>query len=377
MKDLPSRPKVEHEAPPQRAAPVTAAIGPARPALAPALAFDGLGNRALLSLLRSGQAQRKPAAEPARPKPPDHLRGSGGGQPLEPALRHHFEPLLNRDLSDVRIHTHPQASDLARSLGAVSVTQGQDIAFREGAFNPGTAEGRQLLAHELIHTAQHSPASSAEAKRVSTPGDAAEREAEAGAAALAQGRPFTPKTTRAGGFARQVEGPTATLGRAAAFTQDPAQLKVSIPFPELFQGIDTRGGWTNRLTINATLATSNGHAVAATTRLAAVYFDLWDEDFRVSVNDGPPSRHKTLEQAQAACWSDIAFPASLLVPGTSYVVTGEALLNRVAGADVDKMMKDMLGSGGVYVWLVKKVLRKTPDRADAWVEFRTQAYTAR
>ncbi|MQS39987.1 eCIS core domain-containing protein, partial [Streptomyces katsurahamanus] len=55
----------------------------------------------------------------------------------------------------VRLHTDRDAGALTAMLGADAVAVGQDILFREGAYLPGTADGRRLLAHELLHTVQN------------------------------------------------------------------------------------------------------------------------------------------------------------------------------------------------------------------------------
>ena len=44
----------------------------------------------------------------------------------------------------------------AHALGAKAFTIGNDIGFAEDRYQPGTAEGRRLLAHELTHVAQQS-----------------------------------------------------------------------------------------------------------------------------------------------------------------------------------------------------------------------------
>lgn len=44
------------------------------------------------------------------------------------------------------------------SLGAKAFTQGNDIHFGAGAFNPGAGEGKQLLAHEATHVVQQGQA---------------------------------------------------------------------------------------------------------------------------------------------------------------------------------------------------------------------------
>jgi hypothetical protein len=41
-----------------------------------------------------------------------------------------------------------------RELNAKAFTAGNDIYFNEGQYNPGSSEGKHLLAHELTHTIQ-------------------------------------------------------------------------------------------------------------------------------------------------------------------------------------------------------------------------------
>lgn len=63
---------------------------------------------------------------------------------------------LGVDLSAVRIHTDPVAQQLNRGLAAKAFTFGSHIYFRQGAFQPSTHRGRDLLAHELVHVHQQS-----------------------------------------------------------------------------------------------------------------------------------------------------------------------------------------------------------------------------
>jgi hypothetical protein len=58
------------------------------------------------------------------------------------------------DFSRVRLHVDAQASDAAGRLGARAFTYGDHIVFGDGRFAPHTGEGRQLIAHELVHVAQ-------------------------------------------------------------------------------------------------------------------------------------------------------------------------------------------------------------------------------
>jgi hypothetical protein len=74
----------------------------------------------------------------------------GGGRPLPDALRSHVESALGADFSDVRVHVGGQA----QRIGAVAFTMGSDIHIAPERFQPDTAEGRQLLGHELVHVVQ-------------------------------------------------------------------------------------------------------------------------------------------------------------------------------------------------------------------------------
>jgi len=81
----------------------------------------------------------------------------GAGRPLSASDRSFFEPRLGRDLGAVRLHDDSPAARTASDLGARAFTHGADVYFSHGAHRPGTAEGRRLLAHELVHTVQQRP----------------------------------------------------------------------------------------------------------------------------------------------------------------------------------------------------------------------------
>jgi Domain of unknown function (DUF4157) len=98
---------------------------------------------------------------------------------LEPDVRKYFENRLFEDFSRVRVHTDQTAAAQAEALGAKAFTVGNDIAFAEGRYNPGTTEGRRLLAHELTHVAQQGRGSAATTN--------AESRAHAAADQVAQG----------------------------------------------------------------------------------------------------------------------------------------------------------------------------------------------
>ncbi|MFI6655756.1 DUF4157 domain-containing protein [Streptomyces sp. NPDC050523] len=130
--------------------------------------------------------RRERAAKSRAPEPKNIV--SGAGQPLDPGIRRELEEQLGHDLGRVRLHTGRDAGQLTELLGADAVAVGQDVFFREGAFRPGTDEGRRLLAHELQHTVQNPHGlgtlrAGRELGAVSLPQQAIEREAEEAAQA--------------------------------------------------------------------------------------------------------------------------------------------------------------------------------------------------
>jgi Domain of unknown function (DUF4157) len=83
---------------------------------------------------------------------------SGGGQPLPAPVRTELEPKFGLDFGKIRIHADSSASRSAHELSAKAYTVGPDIVFRAGAYAPGNADGKRLLAHELAHVAQQGAA---------------------------------------------------------------------------------------------------------------------------------------------------------------------------------------------------------------------------
>ena len=80
--------------------------------------------------------------------------GLGGGEPLPDAVRADFESRFGFDFSRVRVHGDSQSARSADELGASAYTTGRSIVFGRGQFDPATAKGRDLLAHELAHVVQ-------------------------------------------------------------------------------------------------------------------------------------------------------------------------------------------------------------------------------
>jgi hypothetical protein len=76
------------------------------------------------------------------------------GQMLPLNLRNEMEESLNADLSVVRIHVGSAPDVVTRFHDAEAFTSGRDIYFRAGRYSPHSTEGRQLIAHEVIHVLQ-------------------------------------------------------------------------------------------------------------------------------------------------------------------------------------------------------------------------------
>ncbi len=85
------------------------------------------------------------------------LARAGPGRPLPGDLLARMELALGASFGAVRIHTDPEAAEAASELDARAFTVMHDIYFGAGQYNPGTGEGRDLIAHELAHTLQPRP----------------------------------------------------------------------------------------------------------------------------------------------------------------------------------------------------------------------------
>jgi hypothetical protein len=101
----------------------------------------------------------------------------GGGSDLDSGVASRLSGSLG-DLSDVRVHTDDTADTLNRSVSARAFATGTDVYFAKGEYNPGSASGDKLIAHELAHVVQQRGSSASGPLTVSQPGDAMEQEAD-------------------------------------------------------------------------------------------------------------------------------------------------------------------------------------------------------
>jgi hypothetical protein len=78
----------------------------------------------------------------------------GKGQPMSEKTAKQMEQAFGANFSSVNIHTDEQAAALNKDLHSVAFTNGSDIYFAEGQYNPDSSSGKTLLAHELTHVIQ-------------------------------------------------------------------------------------------------------------------------------------------------------------------------------------------------------------------------------
>lgn len=83
---------------------------------------------------------------------------TGGGAPMAPTTQAKMETAFQTDFSAVRVHTDHNAVQLNREIGAKAFTYQNHIYFNGGNYNPASASGQHLLAHELTHTVQQGAA---------------------------------------------------------------------------------------------------------------------------------------------------------------------------------------------------------------------------
>ncbi len=131
----------------------------------------------------------------------------GKGQSLDNATQEKMGAATGQDISEVKVHTSAEADTLSQQLGAKAFTTGQDIFFRQGAYDSHSGAGQELLAHELTHVAQQSSgavSAHSGAMTVNAPDDAYEQQADAVAKTVTNPGP-QPAAEESATIARQVD----------------------------------------------------------------------------------------------------------------------------------------------------------------------------
>lgn len=76
------------------------------------------------------------------------------GAALDAETQSLMESRFGHDFGKVRVHTDAQAAESAGTVDALAYTVGRDVVFGPGQYNPRSAAGQGLLAHELAHVMQ-------------------------------------------------------------------------------------------------------------------------------------------------------------------------------------------------------------------------------
>ncbi len=106
----------------------------------------------------SGQLRSSPSFEASL------SQTNGSGEPLRPSIQREMNMAFAADFSQVRVHTDDVAARMNRDVGARAFTHGKHIYFNEGQYQPHSAAGKHLLAHELTHTLQQGAVPSVQKK---------------------------------------------------------------------------------------------------------------------------------------------------------------------------------------------------------------------
>lgn len=174
--------------------------------------------------------------------PDDHARAlvaqalGSAGKPLPENLRRSLEDRASTSLSDIRIHTGPDSARAAEALGAEAYTVDRDIHFAAGQYNPDSASGQRLIAHEVTHAVQQRglPRASIEHAAISQPDQAHERHADefAGLFERSDETSALPDETRASmerAFGSAMDGRRPATTSLAARSASPSRARLSAP----------------------------------------------------------------------------------------------------------------------------------------------------
>lgn len=159
-----------------------------------------------------------------------------GGDRLPDELARRLTRDLGVDLSQIRIHCDERAARIAAQVGARALTVRSDIYFAAGAYDPTTAAGIELIAHEVMHVAQNARGAIALGDRaVSRPDDPHERQAVSFASQFIS----TRRPARSNAAVELVPAATARRGeldRSDRIDRAPAQGGPDEMWQQMFQG---------------------------------------------------------------------------------------------------------------------------------------------
>ena len=74
-----------------------------------------------------------------------------GATALPDRVRVNLERAFQSDFSQARIHANDSGAD---SINALVATQGKDVQFAPGQYDPASQEGQRVIGHEMAHVVQ-------------------------------------------------------------------------------------------------------------------------------------------------------------------------------------------------------------------------------
>lgn len=123
---------------------------------------DGKIQRKEISSLNGVAKQGSGDYQAVSPPFENNLNNSKGeGSPLPADIQTEMTSAFGADFHEVRIHTGARAAQMNDKIRANAFTHGADIYFNSGKYNPASAPGKHLLAHELTHVVQQQRAGAA------------------------------------------------------------------------------------------------------------------------------------------------------------------------------------------------------------------------
>ena len=107
------------------------------------------------SVQRSEKAASKtgPSGETGVPDPVRDVISSSG-RSLDASIQRAMEDRMGDSFGDVQVHTGSTAAAACESINARAFTVGNHVAFNSGEYDPSSAEGQHVIAHELAHVRQ-------------------------------------------------------------------------------------------------------------------------------------------------------------------------------------------------------------------------------
>lgn len=174
---------------------------------------------------RTSAIQRRAQLAPRAPElahaPPRAPQDDPFGLHLPDGVRASMESSFGADFQSVRVHEGQEAA----ALGAIAYTQGEHLHFQPGAYDPGSASGRELIGHELAHVVQQREGRVAAPQGKGDPVNAdpaLEAEADVQGARAARGEPAgnTASTHRAPAAAGAVQRKVVFSGSDTMTTEE-------------------------------------------------------------------------------------------------------------------------------------------------------------